>query len=98
MARKNGGLLESEYRLRLLVPAIVILPGGFILWGVGAHHRVHWVGIIFDMFLITGASSILIQESNNYCIGSYPLAGEAIVSVILIRNTMIFGLSYGLTP
>jgi hypothetical protein len=36
---------------------------------------------------------------SNYCIESYrELSGEAIVTVILIRNTMSFAIGYGVTP
>jgi hypothetical protein len=34
-----------------------------------------------------------------YCIDSYrELGGEAIVTVILVRNTMSFAIGYGVTP
>ncbi|KIW21959.1 uncharacterized protein PV07_12635 [Cladophialophora immunda] len=97
LARKNGGVLESEHRLWLLLPQIFILPAGFVLWGVGASYRIHWFAMILAMFLITGGSAIAVQESINYCISSYS-GHEAVVAVILIRNTMFFAVSYGLTP
>jgi hypothetical protein len=43
--------------------------------------------------------SIGIQLSVSYCIDSYKdLSGEAMVTVILIRNTMSFAIGYGVTP
>jgi hypothetical protein len=40
-----------------------------------------------------------LQISVAYCIDSYrELGGEAIVTVILVRNTMSFAIGYGVTP
>lgn len=41
LARKNKGMLESEYRLWLFAVSIVLVPSFLILWGVGAAHHVH---------------------------------------------------------
>ena len=99
MARKRGGILESEYRLWLLTPAIILLPFGLILWGVGSSRGIHWFGAVFAAFVVSGASAISVQGMCNYCIESYrALSGEAIVTVILIRNTMSFAIGYGVTP
>lgn len=97
-ARRNGGILESEHRLWLMTPPIIILPAGLILWGVGAAHHVHWFGVIVGMFVVSGASSVSVQGMCTYCIESYrALSGEAIITVILVRNTLSFAVSYGLT-
>lgn len=99
MARRKNGILESEYRLWLLTPAIVLLPFGLILWGVGSSRGIHWFGAVFAMFVVSGASAISVQGMCNYCIESYrALSGEAIVTVILVRNTMSFAIGYGVTP
>jgi hypothetical protein len=99
MARKNGGTLESEFRLWIMVPPIILLPFGLILWGVGAAHHVHWFGVLVAMFFVSGASSVSVQGMCIYVIESYrALSGEAIVTVILIRNTMSFAMGYGVTP
>lgn len=44
-------------------------------------------------------NTIGIQLSISYAVDSYKdLGGEAIVTVILIRNTMSFAIGYGITP
>ncbi|KAL9608355.1 MAG: hypothetical protein Q9167_006811 [Letrouitia subvulpina] len=96
MARRNRGIMEPEHRLWLFSISLVLLPGGLILWGVGAAHGVHWFGIIFAMGVIGCTNTLAVQISASYCIDSYrELSGEAIVTVILIRNTMSFAVSYG---
>lgn len=99
MARRNGGIHEPEHRLWLFLPTLILLPFGLILWGVGAAHSIHWFGCVFAMGTIAFVSAVGLQVSVAYCIDSYTdLASEAIVAVILIRNSMSSGVSYGITP
>ncbi|KAF2725314.1 MFS general substrate transporter [Polychaeton citri CBS 116435] len=99
MARKRKGILEPEYRLWLFAPSLLLLPFGLILWGVGAAHHVQWFGCVFAMAVIAYTNAVGLQLSVSYCIDSYKdLGGEAIVTVILVRNTMSFAIGYGLTP
>ncbi|KAI9739248.1 MAG: hypothetical protein M1834_007461 [Cirrosporium novae-zelandiae] len=99
LARKRNGIMEPEYRLWLFGFCVVALPFGLILWGVGAAHHVHWFGLLFAMGVIACCNTIGITLSVNYCIDSYrDLSGEAIITVIVVRNTMSFAIGYGLTP
>jgi hypothetical protein len=51
------------------------------------------------MFFIAFSNCIGVQLSVSYCIDSYKdISGEAMVTVIIIRNTMSFAMSYGITP
>ena len=96
LTRARGGIMEPEYRLWLFSISGLLLPGGLILWGVGAAHSVQWFGLVVAMGIIGFTNSLGIQISISYCIESYrELGGEAIVTVILIRNTMSFVINYG---
>ncbi|KAF5983216.1 transporter HOL1 [Fusarium coicis] len=76
MTRRNNGIREPEYRLWLYAVLSLLVPGGLLLWGLGAAHKVHC-----------------------YCIDCYTeLGSDAIVTIILIRNTMSFAIGYGVTP
>lgn len=98
-ARKNEGIMESEHRLWLFTPSLLLIPFGLILWGVGAAHHVHWFGPILAMGVIAMTNTFGIQLSVAYCIDSYrALSGEAIITVIIVRNTMSFAIGYGITP
>ena len=99
LARRNKGVLEPEYRLWLFSASLILIPGSLILWGVGAAHHVQWFGLVFAMGVIAASNSIGVQLSVSYCIDSYKdLSGEAMVTVIIIRNTMSFAMGYGITP
>lgn len=98
-ARKNSGIMESEHRLWLFTPSLLLIPFGLILWGVGSAHGVHWFGPVFAMGVIAMTNTLGLQLSVSYCIDSYrALSGEAIITVILVRNTMSFAIGYGITP
>lgn len=96
LARRNKGVMEAEFRLWPFLTCVIIVPGSLILWGVGAQHGVHWFGLVFAMGCLAYTSAVGITLSVNYLIDSYhDISGDAIVTVILIRNTMSFAISYG---
>jgi len=96
LARRNNGIMEAEHRLWPFVLCVVMVPGSLILWGVGAERGVHWFGLIFAMCCLAFTSTMGVTLSVNYLIDSYhELGGDAIVTVILVRNTMSFAISYG---
>jgi prolipoprotein diacylglyceryltransferase len=88
--------MEPEHRLWLYSVLLVLTPAGLILWGVGAAHEIHWFGLVFAMGIMAATITIGCQLPVSYCIDSYKdLSGDAMVTVILIRNTMSFAVSYG---
>lgn len=96
LARRNNGIMEAEHRLWPFALCLVMVPGSLILWGVGAAHGVHWFGLIFAMGVLALATTIGVHLSINYMIDSYhEFSGDAITTVILVRNTMSFAVSYG---
>ncbi|TVY68558.1 putative MFS-type transporter [Fusarium oxysporum f. sp. cubense] len=99
LARRNNGIMEAEHRLWPLATCVIGVPASLILWGVGAQHGVHWFGLIFAMCTLSVTSVMGLIISINYLIDSYyELSGDAIVTIILVRNTMSFAISYGITP
>ncbi|KAK5044730.1 hypothetical protein LTR84_010504 [Exophiala bonariae] len=99
LSRRNGGIMEAEFRLWPFAVCLVLVPCSLILWGVGAAHGVHWFGLIFAMGMLACGSVFGVTLSVNYLIDSYhDISGDAIVTVILVRNTMSFAISYGITP
>ncbi|VUC25730.1 unnamed protein product [Clonostachys rosea] len=98
-ARCNNGIMEPEHRLWIYTALLVLTPGGLLLWGVGAAQEVHWFGLVFAMGSLGASITIGSQLPLAYCIDCYKdLGADAIVTVILIRNTMSFAVSYGITP
>ncbi|RFU30108.1 hypothetical protein B7463_g6204, partial [Scytalidium lignicola] len=99
LARRNGGIMEAEHRLWPFVVCIILTPASLILWGVGAAHGIHWFGLIVAMFLLAFTNTCGITLSVNYLIDSYhELSGNAMITCIIVRNTMSFAIGYGITP
>ncbi|GFF38485.1 uncharacterized MFS-type transporter C1271.10c [Aspergillus udagawae] len=99
LARRNGGVMEAEQRLWPFLACLILVPGSLLLWGVGAAHEVHWFGLLVAICLLALANTCGITLSVNYLVDSYmELSGDAMASVILVRNTMSFAMGYGITP
>ncbi|PYH77771.1 kinase-like protein [Aspergillus uvarum CBS 121591] len=99
LARRNNGVMEAEQRLWPFALCLILVPGSLLLWGVGAAHQVHWFGLIVAMCLLAMANTCGITLSVNYLVDSYrELSGDAMATVILVRNTMSFAIGYGITP
>jgi MFS family permease len=99
LARRNNGVREPEHRLWVLGASGVISAAGLMTWGIGAYHGVHWVGLVFGLGMLTfgcvSGGSIAVSY-NVDCFKS--IAGETTVSIMVIRNTIGFGISYAITP
>lgn len=88
--------MEAEQRLWPFLVCLFIVPAALILWGVGAAHHIHWFGLIVAMCALSFASSCGITLSVNYLIDSYhELSGTAMITCIIVRNTMSFAIGYG---
>ncbi|OAL33528.1 hypothetical protein AYO20_07214 [Fonsecaea nubica] len=99
MARRNNGVFEPEHRLWVFLIALIIHPFGCLLFGVGAAHNIHWVGLAFGLGIFCATLPMGSSVAYNYVIDSYKeVAGEGMVSVILIRNTIGFGFAYAIVP
>ncbi|OJJ46246.1 hypothetical protein ASPZODRAFT_152435 [Penicilliopsis zonata CBS 506.65] len=99
LARRNKGVMEAEHRLWPFISCVIVVPAALLLWGVGAAHDIFWFGLIVAMCALAFAGTCGITLSVNYLVDSYrELSGDAISSIILVRNTMSFAVNYGITP
>ncbi|KAI9371909.1 major facilitator superfamily domain-containing protein [Aspergillus egyptiacus] len=99
IARRNNGIKEPEARLWTAVVPLILHPAGCILYGVGAAHGIHWVGLCFGLGLVTLGIVVGSTLALSYCVDCYKeVAGESIVTVIIIRNTIGFAFGYAVTP
>ncbi|RDW73592.1 hypothetical protein BP5796_07034 [Coleophoma crateriformis] len=99
LTQRNNGIFEPELRLWLLCVGLFMIPGAIILWGVGAAHQIHWVGLMFANVFLSFGTTAAVPITLNYLVDSYrDLSGEAMTVVICIRNTMYFAMSFGISP
>lgn len=96
LARRNNGVMEAEQRLWPFLLCVLTVPGSLLLWGVGAAHEIHWFGLLVAMCVLAMANTCGVTLSINYLVDSYgELSGDAMSSIILVRNTMSFAMGYG---
>ncbi|KAF5556092.1 transporter HOL1 [Fusarium napiforme] len=99
MTRGYNGIREPEYRLWLYAVLGLLVPGGLLLWSVGAAHQIHWSGLLVALGILGSAITAGCQLPLSYCIDCYTeLGSDAIVTIIIIRNTTSFAIGYGVTP
>lgn len=99
LTRRNRGIREPELRLWPLALSAILSCAGLIIWGVGAQYNVTWPGLaiglgILTFSVVTGGSIAL--SYNVDCFKD--ISGMSTTSVIIIRNTLGFAISYGITP
>lgn len=99
LAKKHNGVSQAEDRLWVLVVYMILGPAALILWGVGAAHGIHWIGIVIGLGLQAGLCIVGCISSVTYTLDCYPEMGvSAITLLVIIRNTMNFAMDYGITP
>lgn len=99
ISRRHNGTSQAEDRLWVLSLYTFLAPASLILWGVGASHGIHWIGIIIGLGMMGGLTMVGGISSVVYVLDTYPeLNFGAAVIVILLRNVMMFALDYGISP
>ncbi|EED20900.1 conserved hypothetical protein [Talaromyces stipitatus ATCC 10500] len=99
LARRRQGIKEPEDRLWMAVIAVVAHPLGCLLYGVGASHHIHWIGVVIGVAFLCLTLPMGSGLAITYIIDSQKeLAGESIVTIILIRNTIGFAFAYAVNP
>lgn len=99
LARRNKGIREPEHRLWVLAVSGVVSAAGLIIWGVGAYNHIHWVGLVFGLGMLTFGCVTGGSMAVSYNVDCFKeIAGETTVSIMIIRNTIGFGISYAITP
>ncbi|KAJ0167050.1 putative MFS-type transporter [Colletotrichum tanaceti] len=99
LARRNGGISESEHTLWLFSASMFLVPFSMLLYGLGVAYHVHWMGLVVSQFTLAINNALAVAGSLGYAIASYPqLSGDMITTCVVIRNTMSFAINYGITP
>lgn len=99
IAAARGGVHEAEDRLYVTLPLIILFPAGYILYGVGAAHGIHWIGPIFGLGLLAFCMVNSAVVPYTYAVDAASgIGSDCIVSIVLMRNTISFAVSYGITP
>ena len=93
---KNRGIREPEMRLPSLIPFIVAVLIGLVVFGVGLQDGWPWPAVIVIGFGLVGLQVVAIPTLTiTYAIDSYkPVTGEIMVIATVCKNTFGFGMTY----
>lgn len=99
LARRNNGVREPEFRLYVGLTGIILNPLGMWLYGLCAAHQLSWVAPLFGISIVGYCINLGAVVPYSYVLDTYKeMGGDAIVSVVLIRNLVGFAFGYGVTP
>ncbi|KAH9427273.1 hypothetical protein MCOR02_012179 [Pyricularia oryzae] len=99
LARRNGGVAESENILYLFAAGVVLVPFALVLYGVAVTYHLHWFALATTQFALAITASFCIPGALGYAMSSYPeLSSQLVTTCVLIRNTLSFAINYGITP
>ncbi|KAJ5100516.1 serine/threonine kinase 16 [Penicillium angulare] len=99
LSRRNNGIFEPEYRLWAMVPFLLFIPTGAVLFAIGLNNGLSWpviaVGFVLYFVGVAPITSITIT----YLTDSYKnIIGDALVAVTVVRNTFSTVFIFALTP
>ncbi|KAF3769321.1 hypothetical protein M406DRAFT_75803 [Cryphonectria parasitica EP155] len=94
LTKKNKGIYEPEFRLPLIIVAVVLGTVGFFGFGATIHYQTHWAGPVLcfgfaNMSLVFASTCVF-----GYIIDSYRQHNEEAFVAINARNLLTFGLTY----
>ena len=99
MARRNQGIMQSEYRIYAVFVGGPLMAAGLWLYGIGAARNLHWFVLIVGTSLVGTGLPIAAEVALGYSIEAYPsLAAEVTVVVILLRNIVGCAFTFGIEP
>lgn len=94
LAKRNKGIYESEFRLVLVVPVMILGAVGFFGFGASVHYQTHWAGPVLTYGIANMSLSFASGCVFGYVMDSHPKLSEEAFVAINLRNLLTFGLTY----
>jgi MFS family permease len=89
LAKRNNGIMEPEFRLWMFSLLAVLAPFGLFLYGIGFAHGLSYWSLLIGMVMIGFVGPACGSLTVTYIVDCYrDMSGEALITVILIRNTV----------
>ena len=94
LTKRNHGVYEPEFRMVLMIVAIILGTVGFFGFGVTVHNKTHWTGPVLTYGLASMSFAFLSTCVFGYLLDSYQHLIEEAFVAINTRNIFTFGLTY----
>ncbi|KAK6828247.1 MFS general substrate transporter [Apiospora arundinis] len=95
-ARRNGGVLEAEFRLPALIPYVAICLVGMTVTAVGYQRSWPWAATVVAGYMLVGIQVVGIPAiAIAYAVDCYKsLPGEIMIAATIVKNTFGFGMIF----
>lgn len=98
IAKARGGVHEAEDRIYGALPLIVLYPAGYILYGVGAAHKIHWSGPVIGLGILAFCMVAATSIPYTYAVDSAGgIESDCIVAIVILKSTVVFAVSFAIT-
>ncbi|OJI90636.1 hypothetical protein ASPTUDRAFT_114205 [Aspergillus tubingensis CBS 134.48] len=88
----NHGIGKPEFRLPLMIPASLLVPIGFFIYGWSAQYRTHWIVPDIGIALPLMGATVIFQCTSAYLLEAYSVYGaSANGGVYILRGLTGFG-------
>ncbi|RFU28298.1 hypothetical protein B7463_g8031, partial [Scytalidium lignicola] len=99
LSRRNKGIYEPEVRLWCVLPFLLFIPTGALMYGIGLNNGLPWpivaAGLVIYFVGIAPVNSVTLT----YLTDSYKdIIGDALVGVTVVRNTFSTIFIFALSP
>lgn len=100
IARKNNGVMESEFRLWAMIVPTLLNAAGLLAYGLASVNRNPWpVSVVIGQGFLGFAMSSSGPICLTYTIDSYPkLASDSLVLMLFTRNMIGCGFTFAIDP
>jgi len=89
---RNGGIREPEMRLWTLLPAVILCPGGLLIYGLTVQYNKHWIGAMIGDAIFQGAAYIGYVVTIAYTVDCYNKnVPEMLAIICACKQTISFG-------
>lgn len=91
--RRNKGIRESEMRLPVLLPAMILAPAGLILFGMAAEKNLPWITYFIGIGMEQWAAYFYFTVTLAYAVDSH---NANLSEMLIIMNISKQAISFGL--
>ncbi|KAJ7606551.1 MFS polyamine transporter [Mycena polygramma] len=86
LKKKNGGVVQPEYRVPSMVPGTIALPAGLLITGWAVQQNVHWIVADIGVALVGIGIILNFQSIQIYVVDAFTLyAASALAAVSFLR-------------
>lgn len=78
-ARQNGVAPRPEYRIILIIPGVLLIPVGLVLYGWSAQYTLHWAITNLGAAIFSSGLMLVTQSTSSYVVDA---AGEYTASTM----------------